>query len=52
MQVTRQAVVAGVAAAFAFLAGAQQQPDLGIKPVTLRAEPYTFDTAEQHGIKM
>src|SRR6185369_9805275 len=52
MQVTRQAVVAGVAAAFAFLAGAQQQPDLGIKPVTLRAEPYTFDTAEQHGIKV
>ena len=52
MQVTKQALVAGVAAALAFVAGAQQQPDLGIKPVTLRAEPYTFDTAEQHGIKV
>ena len=52
MQVTKQALVAGVAAAITFIAGAQQPPDLGIKPVTLRAEPYTFDTAEQHGIKV
>src|SRR5215471_3329221 len=52
MQVTKHSLVAAVAAALTFIAGAQQQPDLGIKPVTLRAEPYTFDTAEQHGIKV
>ena len=52
MQVTKQALVAGVAAALTFIAGAQQPPDLGIKPVMLHAEPYTFDTAEQHGIKV
>jgi aldose sugar dehydrogenase len=31
---------------------AQQQPDLGPRPVTVAATPYTFDTAEQHGIKV
>jgi glucose/arabinose dehydrogenase len=31
---------------------AQQQPDLGIKPVTLADKPYVFDTAEQHGIRV
>ena len=31
---------------------AQQQPDLGIKPVTVADKPYTFDTAEQHGIRV
>jgi len=44
----------GVAAALT-LAGtghAQQQQDLGPRPVTLASTPYTFDTAEQHGIKV
>ncbi len=31
---------------------AQQQPDLGVAPVVLRNEPYVFDTAEQHGIRV
>jgi len=31
---------------------AQQQPDLGPRPVVVAATPYTFDTAEQHGIKV
>ena len=30
----------------------QQQPDLGPRPVTVADTPYTFDTAEQHGIKV
>jgi glucose/arabinose dehydrogenase len=37
------------------LAGAgqtQQQPDLGPRPVVVVDTPYTFDTAEQHGIKV
>jgi glucose/arabinose dehydrogenase len=34
------------------LAQAQQQPNLGVAPVTLAAQPYTFDTAEQHGIRV
>jgi glucose/arabinose dehydrogenase len=44
----------GIAAALG-LAGtgqAQQQPDLGPRPVTVADTPYTFDTAEQHGIKV
>ena len=44
----------GVAATLA-LAGqgyAQQPPDLGPRPVTVASTPYTFDTAEQHGIKV
>ena len=31
---------------------AQQQPQIGIAPVTLTAAPYTFDTAEQHRIRV
>ena len=31
---------------------AQQQPDLGVAAVKLTDKPYTFDTAEQHGIKV
>jgi glucose/arabinose dehydrogenase len=31
---------------------AQQQPDLGPRPVIVADTPYTFDTAEQHGIKV
>jgi aldose sugar dehydrogenase len=30
----------------------QQQPDLGPRPVKVADTPYTFDTAEQHGIKV
>jgi len=44
----------GIAVSLA-LAGAgqaQQQPDLGPRPVTVADTPYTFDTAEQHGIKV
>jgi aldose sugar dehydrogenase len=33
-------------------ASAQQQPDLGVKAVTVAGTPYTFDTAEQHGIRV
>jgi glucose/arabinose dehydrogenase len=29
-----------------------QQPDLGVAPVTLGAEPYVFDTAEQHRLRV
>jgi glucose/arabinose dehydrogenase len=31
---------------------AQQQPDLGPRAVIVKDTPYTFDTAEQHGIKV
>jgi len=31
---------------------AQQQQDLGPRPVAVASTPYTFDTAEQHGIKV
>ncbi len=31
---------------------AQQQPDLGVAAVKLADKPYTFDTAEQHGIRV
>jgi glucose/arabinose dehydrogenase len=33
-------------------ATAQQQPELGVAPVVLGDAPYTFDTAEQHGIRV
>jgi aldose sugar dehydrogenase len=33
-------------------APAQQPPPVGIAPVTLGSEPYVFDTAEQHKIKV
>ena len=33
-------------------AQAQQPPPIGIAPVTLASEPYVFDTAEQHKIKV
>jgi glucose/arabinose dehydrogenase len=38
--------------AVAGAAHAQQQPDLGPRPVKVADTPYTFDTAEQHGIKV
>jgi len=31
---------------------AQQPPQIGIAPVTLTAGPYTFDTAEQHRLRV
>ena len=40
-----------VVAATAALA-AQQQPQIGIAPITLGAGPYTFDTAEQHRLRV
>jgi glucose/arabinose dehydrogenase len=42
----------GVAVCMALGAAAQQQPDLGPRPVTVADTPYTFDTAEQHGIRV
>jgi glucose/arabinose dehydrogenase len=41
-----------VCVALAGAAYAQQQPDLGPRPVKVADTPYTFDTAEQHGIKV
>jgi len=45
----------GAVAAMALLLAASaqaQQADIGIKPVELTEPSYTFDTAEQHGIKV
>jgi glucose/arabinose dehydrogenase len=42
----------GVCFALGGAALAQQQPDLGPRPVKVADTPYTFDTAEQHGIKV
>jgi aldose sugar dehydrogenase len=44
----------GAAAAVLLLSAAAQgqQPEVGIKPVTLTEPAYVFDTAEQHGIKV
>src|SRR5262245_48031879 len=43
----------GVAVCMALGAAAQQQqPDIGPRPVKVADTPYTFDTAEQHGIKV
>ncbi len=41
-----------VSLALAGVADGQQQPDLGPRPVTVVNTPYTFDTAEQHGIRV
>lgn len=41
----------GVCAA-AWTVVAQQQPQIGIAPVTLSSTPYVFDTAEQHKIRV
>jgi aldose sugar dehydrogenase len=41
-----------VSLALAGIGQAQQQPDLGPRPVKVADAPYTFDTAEQHGIKV
>jgi glucose/arabinose dehydrogenase len=44
----------GAVAALVLLAASAQaqQPQIGIKPVELTQSSYTFDTAEQHGIKV
>ncbi len=45
----------GVTTVFTLTVGAaaqQGQPQIGIAPVTLTAGPYTFDTAEQHKIRV
>ena len=42
------AIVLSVAAVLA----QQQQPPIGIAPVALADTPYTFDTAEQHKIRV
>lgn len=47
----KRAFVASVLLASAG-AHAQQPPPPGIAPVELGSEPYVFDTAEQHGIKV
>jgi aldose sugar dehydrogenase len=41
-----------VSMAMAGAGHAQQQQDLGPRPVAVASTPYTFDTAEQHGIKV
>jgi len=46
----KRALVASVL--FASAGALAQQPDIGIAPVTLGSEPYVFDTAEQHKIKV
>jgi hypothetical protein len=44
------AAVGGMLAAFPGLA--QQPPNIGIAPVVLTESSYTFDTAEQHKIRV
>ncbi len=48
----RVALGIGVSLALVGAAQAQQQPDLGPRPVVVADTPYTFDTAEQHGIRV
>ncbi|MEO6151776.1 MAG: PQQ-dependent sugar dehydrogenase [Croceibacterium sp.] len=43
---------AAVAILLALAPAAAQQPEIGIKPFVLSQPSYTFDTAEQHGIKV
>jgi len=45
-------VLSGVIALTLGLFAQQGQPQIGIAPVTLNAGPYTFDTAEQHKIRV
>jgi len=50
-----KARISMIAIGLALAAGtavAQQQPDLGVAAVKLADKPYTFDTAEQHGIRV
>src|SRR5690348_8519462 len=43
---------ASVATLFSFAGWTQQPPNIGIAPVTLTESSYTFDTAEQHKIRV
>ncbi len=55
LRVEKVSCVLAIASAVALtvLAAAQQgQPQIGIAPITLTAGPYTFDTAEQHKIRV
>ena len=44
--------VVGLAVLSVSLVAQQGQPQIGIAPVTLTAGPYSFDTAEQHKLKV
>ena len=46
------AYVVALTAVSVTLAAQQGQPQIGIAPVTLTAGPYSFDTAEQHRLKV
>jgi hypothetical protein len=46
----RAAIFSAIAAALPL--SAQQPPELGIAAVKVADTPYTFDTAEQHGIRV
>ena len=49
----RKVILAASALIFAVPAPAQEPPPpIGIAPTSLGSQPYTFDTAEQHGIKV
>lgn len=49
---TTKITTLGLAMLVAGWAMAADQPPIGIAPVPLKATPYVFDTAEQHGIKV
>ena len=52
LRVVNAAACAAVVLSTASAVCAQQQPDLGVVPIVLRSEPYVFDTAEQHRIRV
>src|SRR5215469_6102146 len=45
-------VLCAAATMLPVVAAAQQQPNIGIAPVELTQDAYTFDTAEQHKIRV
>lgn len=45
-------VMCGFAISSAIVIAQQGQPQIGIAPVVIGSEPYTFDTAEQHKIRV
>lgn len=51
-QLRRLVASALLVAAFTVAPVAQQPPPIGIPPVTVGAGPYTFDTAEQHRLRV
>jgi glucose/arabinose dehydrogenase len=52
MQAGVFAIAAGFLMAATSALGQQGQPEIGVAPVKLADTPYTFDTAEQHGIRV